>query len=167
MPVFGVKEWKNQSSVWEPFPGYSAIIKIATLGYERIWLKKIYRSCIWPLFLPRPEGVKIEFIFALRTAVFEIRADFRNCHIWAWNLEFENIARSCIWTLSYPIGLKLSLFLLYERRFPWHGLIFKIAIFGHETRNVTKVLEVAYEPSFYPRGSKMSSFKLYGQALSR
>ena len=36
MPVFARKQWKNQSSVWEAFPRYSLIIKIAILGYERI-----------------------------------------------------------------------------------------------------------------------------------
>ena len=42
-----------------------------------------------------PLGVEIELIFALRAAVSEIRADFQNCHIWAWNLaigqKFQNL----------------------------------------------------------------------------
>ncbi len=46
---------------------------------------------MWTTFLP--QGVEIELIFALRTAVSKIRADFQNCHIWAWNLEFEKKCR--------------------------------------------------------------------------
>ncbi len=43
----------------------------------------------------------------------------------------------------YPRGAKLSLFLLYAQQFPRYGPIFKIATFGHETWQVTKVPEVA------------------------
>ena len=69
------------------------------------------------LFLP--EGVEIELIFALRTTVSEIRANFQ------------------------------------------------ITIFGHETWQVDKVPEVALILSFYPRGSKLSLFLLYGQRFPR
>ena len=44
---------------------------------------------------------------------------------------------------------------------------FEITIFGHETWNLKKGPEVAYGPSFYPRGSKLSSFSLYRQRFSR
>ena len=120
MLVCGIKEWKNQSSVWEPFPRYSVIIKIAILGYENeVLFEKIYRSCIWTLFLP--QGVKIELIFALRAAVSEIRADFQNWRIWAWNLEFEKSTRSCIGTIVLPQGVEIELILLYGQRFPAVG----------------------------------------------
>ncbi len=42
------------------------------------------RSCTYTLFLA--QGVEIELIFALRAAVSEMRTNFQNCHIWAWNL---------------------------------------------------------------------------------
>ncbi len=41
----------------------------------------------WPkyqklhIYLFLPQGGEIEFIFALRAALSEIRADFQNCHI--------------------------------------------------------------------------------------
>ncbi len=57
-----------------------------------------------------------------------------------------------IYPLSTPKGSKLSLFLLYGQRFPRYGPIFKIAIFRHETGQMAKVPEVAYTPSFYPKG---------------
>ena len=42
----------------------------------------------WPKFQKLhiyfvPQGAEIELIFTLQAAVFEIRADFQNCHIWA------------------------------------------------------------------------------------
>ena len=33
-----------------------------------------------------PQGVEIKIIFGLRAAVFEIRADFQNFHIWAFGI---------------------------------------------------------------------------------
>ncbi len=41
--------------------------------------------------------------------------------------------------------------------------ILKISIFWHETWNLKKVPEVAYGPSFYPKGSKLGLLLLYGQ----
>ncbi len=61
-----------------------------------------------------------------------------------------------IHSISIPRGVKFRLSLLYGQRFPRHGPIFKIAIFGHETWQVAKVPELAHMPSFYPRGSKLS-----------
>ena len=40
-------------------------------------------------------------------------------------------------------------------------------IFGHETWPLTKDPEVAHIISFYPSGSKLSLFSLYGQRFSR
>ncbi len=73
------------------------------------------QSCTCTLFLPH--WVEIELIFALRTAVFEIRADFQNFRIRAWNLELEDRSHSCISTLFLPQREKLSLFLLYWQPF--------------------------------------------------
>ncbi len=36
----------------------------------------------------------------------------------------------------------------------------KINRFGHETWNLKKVPEVAYGPSFYPKGAKLSLFRI-------
>ncbi len=54
------------------------------------------------LFLP--QGVEIELIFALRTAVSKIRANFQNCHLWVWNLAMGQSARNCKYTLFLPQG---------------------------------------------------------------
>ena len=67
--------------------------------------------------------------------------------------------------LSLPQGVELSLILLYGQRFPRYGMIFNIAIFGHETWPLYKVQEVAHILSFYTRGLKLSLFSLYGQRL--
>ncbi len=117
------------------------------------------------LFLP--QGVKIKLNFALQAAVFETRADFQNCHIWAWNLELKKVPEVAYAPSFYPRGSKLSLFLLYWQQFPRYGPIFKIAIFGHETWNLKKVPKVVYAISFYPSGSKLSLLLLYGQRFLR
>ncbi len=59
----------------------------------------------WPKFqkldmysLPTHVG-RNWIIFALWTAVSEIRADCQNCHIWAWNLALGQSATSCTYTL--------------------------------------------------------------------
>ncbi len=44
---------------------------------------------------------------------------------------------------------------------------FKIAIFGHETWRFAKIPKVAHILSFYPWGSKLSLFSLYGQRFPR
>ncbi len=56
-------------------------MKITIFGHETWNLKKGPEVAYMDLFLP--QGVKIELIFALLTAVSEIRADFENDHIWA------------------------------------------------------------------------------------
>ena len=67
--------------------------------------------------------------------------------------------RSCTYGLFLPqSGSKLSLFLLYGQRFLRYGPIFKIAIFGHETWQVSKVPEVAHMLSFYPGGWNWAYF---------
>ena len=70
-----------------------------------------------------------------------------------------------IYHLSTPRGSKSSLFSLYRQRFSGYRLIFKIAIFGHETWPLAKMPDVAHMPSFYPRGSKLSLFSLYGHGF--
>ena len=109
----------------QQFPRYSLIFKIATFGHEYWPLAKLSYFCStgssfqdtgrllklpylgmklghWPKFhilpLCTPRG-QIELIFALRAAVSEIRADVRNCHMWAWNLAIDQSARSGTYTL--------------------------------------------------------------------
>ncbi len=51
--------------------------------------RRKHRAHSWASFYPRdflPHGLEIELIFALRAAVSEIRADFKNYHIGALNL---------------------------------------------------------------------------------
>ncbi len=49
-----------------------------------------------------PQWVKLEPIVTLWAAVSEIRADFKNCHIWAWNLAFGRSFRSSTYTHFRP-----------------------------------------------------------------
>ncbi len=70
-------------------------------------------------------------------------------------------------TLFLSQGSKSSLFSLYRERFSRYGLIFRIAIFGHETWPLAKMPDVAHIPSFHPKGSNLSLFSLYGQRFSR
>ena len=47
--------------------------------------------------------------FALRATISEIRADFQNCHIWAWNLAIGQSSRSCTYATFYPRGVEIEL----------------------------------------------------------
>ena len=49
-------------------------------------------------FYPRGRN----WFFTLRAAVSEIRANFQNCHIRAWNLAIGQGSRSCTYTLFLP-----------------------------------------------------------------
>ncbi len=72
------------------------------------------QSCIWTRFLPHGVEFKLAYIFALRTAIFEI------FNIWAWNLEFEErSAKLHMYSLSTVGGSKLSLFSLYGQPLVW------------------------------------------------
>ncbi len=159
MPIFGIKERRTHRGCSRncTYPLYSRglklslfllyhvctsrsfwdigwFFKISIFGHE-IWNLKKRPKVAYVLFLP--QGVEIKLIFAIREDVFEIRDQFSNFHyIWAWNLEFEERSQSCICTLFLPLGSKLSLFLLYRQPFSRYGVIFKIAIFEHETWNL-------------------------------
>ncbi len=74
-------------------------------------------------------------------------------------------SRSCTYTLFLPQGVQIEL--NFALRSEVSEIRIKIAIFGHETWQVAKVPEVAHIPSFYPRGSKLSLFFLYGQRFPR
>ncbi len=55
-------------------------------------------------------GVEIELIFTLWAAVSEIRAHFKNCHIWAWNLAIGQVPEVAHIPSFYRKGSKLILF---------------------------------------------------------
>ena len=59
--------------------------------------------------LSTTEGRNSAFIFALWAAIFEIRANFQNFHIWEWILESEEMSQSYICTLFLHHGLELKL----------------------------------------------------------
>ena len=71
------------------FPRYRPIFKITIFGHETLPIGQSSRSCTHSLCLS--QGVKIELIFALWAVVSERRADFKNCHIWAWNLVLAKV----------------------------------------------------------------------------
>ena len=136
------------------------------------WPKKNARSCTYTVFLR--QGIKIELIFTLQAASSEIRANFQNCYIRAWNLAFgQSPEVAHIYALRfYPRGSNLSLFFLCGKWFPRYEPIFKIAIFGHETWSSAKVPEVCtYMCSlFLPReggGLKLSLFSPYVHRFPR
>ncbi len=62
------------------------------------------RSWTYTRFLPH--WFEIEFIFTLWAAVSEMRADFQNCHIWAWNLaiNWQKFQKLNIYSLPTPVG---------------------------------------------------------------
>ncbi len=93
---------------------------------------KVPKVMTYTLFLS--QDVEIEHIFALWTAVFEIMADFQNCHIWACNLHALPLAKIPKWhiySLS-PRGSKLSSFSLYGQWILRYWPNFKTVIFWHE-----------------------------------
>ncbi len=106
---------------------------------------------------------KIEPIFTLGVAFSEIRANFQNCHICVWNLAISQVPEILHIPTFYPRGTKLSLFSLYGQRFPRYGQIFKIDIFGHETRPLAKVPKIVLILCKLPPPSpKFYSVLLYG-----
>ena len=90
-------------------PRYGRIFKIAIFGQETWPLDKVPEVAHLLFFHTIPKGVEIELIFALRTAVSEIWADFQNCHIWAWDLVTDKKFRSWIYILSFYHGVEIEL----------------------------------------------------------
>ncbi len=132
----------------------------------RAWNFAIGKSCTYTLFLP--QGVEMELIFDLWAAVFDIR----NCHIWAWNL--AKSSRSCTYRLSVylPQGEKFELifdlFIFYRpSSFQDMGWFSKLPHLGMKLGHWPKFQKLAHMMFFYPRGSKLGSFSLYGQRFPR
>ncbi len=83
------------------------------------------RGCTYSLFLPR--RVEIELIFALRAVISEIRADFQNCHIWAWNLasgpptlfykrDYYNLNTRCCTRCKFSVQCGICFFVILALR---------------------------------------------------
>ncbi len=171
----------------------------------------VYGSIWRPHTLFLPLGVDTELVFALRVAVSEIWLDFRNCHIWAWNLVIGQSARGCtIYFLSilgvqnWPyfrstgsrfrymgrfsklphLGMKLGKWPKFQKLHiylqsilrGWNWAYFRSMGIGSEIQAdfqnchiwawnlaIGQSSKVAHRPSFYPKGSKLSLFLLYGQ----
>ena len=140
----GRRNWAYFHSMGSGFRDNGCFSKLPNFWPRNLTIGQNSRSGRYTLFLT--QGLEIELIFALRAAVSEVLADFQNFHIWAGIPEVAH-------TLSFsPREPKLSLFLLYGQHFPRYGPIFKLAIFWHETWQVTKVPEVEHVCSFYTRG---------------
>ena len=115
------------------------------------------RSCPYILFLP--QGVKIERIFHSTGSSFRDTCRFSKLPYLGMQLSHLAKVPEVAHIPSFRHrGSKLSLFSLYGQWFLRYGLIFKIAIFGHETWPLAKVPDAAHTLSFYPNGSKMSLF---------
>ena len=90
------------------------------------------RSCAHTLFLP--QGIEIDIIFALRAAVSEVWANFKNCHIGHETWPLAKVPEVAHIPSFYPTGSKLTLFFTLRAAVSdIYGSIFKIAIFGHGT----------------------------------
>ncbi len=90
-------------------------------------------------------------------------------HIWAWNLEFEISARS---SLVSRCGRNWTYVRSTDSGFRDTGRIQKLPYLGMKPgiwktcRKLLILYEVSYF-SFYPRGSKLGLFSLYGQRFPR
>ena len=117
------------------FPRYGPIFKIATFGYETWPLAKI-SEVAHTVFLTL--WVVIKLIFALQVAVSEIRNDFQNCHIWAWNLGHWEVPEV---VHIGPNSLSTS------RGRHWAPAVFEIRT-DFQNCHIWAVLEVAHIVSF-------------------
>ena len=82
-------KWGIFSLYGQRFPRYGPIFKIAWFRYQT-----------WPL----TKDSEVACIFALRTAVSKICADFQNCHTWAWNLPTGKSSETAHTLSFYPRG---------------------------------------------------------------
>ncbi len=65
--------------------------KLPYLGMKLGHWPKFHKLHMYTFFLP--QGVESELVFALRATVSEIRANFQNCYIWAWNILYNPITK--------------------------------------------------------------------------
>ncbi len=81
-----------------------AVFQNCHFGAWNLAISKMSRSYTYTLFLP--QGVEIEFIFALRATVSEIRADFPNCCMKLGN--WKKFQKLHIYSLS-PLRVEIEL----------------------------------------------------------
>ena len=97
------------------------------------------------------EGVEIELIFPLRSAISDIQVDFQNCYIWARKLVTDKRSRNCAHTLFLPHGVEIGLiFPLCERVseiqadfLNCHIWAWNLAI-GHSSRSCTYTVSLPH-----------------------
>ena len=88
-----------------------------------------------------------------------------NIAIFGHETKWPKFQQSHIYSLSTP-GVEIELIFVLRTAVSEISEI-KIAIFGHETWQASKVPEVPHILSFYPRGLKLGLFLRYGQRISR
>ncbi len=138
--------------------GFRDTSRLAKLKYLGLEFEKSFRSCIWTIFLP--QRVEVELIVVLEAAASEIWTDIQNCHVWAWNLEFENKVPEAAYGYSFYQWGGFNLFLLYMQWFPsYRPIDFQANCILH--------IGKLHMCSLYPRGSQLTLFSLYEKAFSR
>ena len=85
-----------RSSKLSSFSLYGQMFMRYWASFKTVIFRHNSRSCTYTLFLL--QRVEIELIFPLRAAVSKIRANFQDCHNWAWNLANGQSSRSCTYT---------------------------------------------------------------------
>ncbi len=101
------RNWAYFRSTGSGFWDTGRFSKLPYLGMKLGHRPKFQKLHIFPLSIP--SGGKIELIFALRTSVSKIWADFQIWKLWAWKLAIRQSARSCTHTLFVPQGLEIEL----------------------------------------------------------
>ncbi len=126
----------------------------------------VVESVLSALFLP--QRVAIQLIFALYIPATVPRYGLILKIV---TFGHETCQKLHVMLSFYPIGSKLSLFLLYGQRFPRYWSIFRdigqFSILPYLGMKLGHWPEVARILSFYPMGSKLSLFSLYGQRFPR
>ncbi len=148
------------------FPKYRPIFKIAIFGHETWPLAKVPEDCTYTLFLP--QGVEIELVLAAWAAVSEIQAISQNCHIWTWNLESGQSARSCTCTLfSTPRGWNEAYFCSMDSGFRDTGNFSKLSYLGMKLGKWPKFQKLHIYNLKWSWVPKFHSILLYDRSFSR
>ena len=112
-------------------------------------------------------GVKFKLIFAVQAAVFEIRGEFQNFHIWAWNVEFEEMSQSCICTLFLPSeGGNYAYFHSTGSHFRDTDQVSKFQYLAMKS-GIWRQVESCICTFFLPHGVEVKLFSLYSHPFMR
>ncbi len=132
-----------------------------------IWISP--KGVCWQAgFFAVPLVFLVEVIFTLHTVVFEIQADFQNCHIWAWiNLAIGQSYRSCTYTLFLLHMVEIELIFALcaavseiQAEFQNCQIWASNLVVGQSSISCTYTF-------FLPLGSQWRLFSLYGQRFLR